>query len=363
MKRTLCLLSAVILLLAVMAVPLAHATADTAATTTLPLTTTTTGYDCISTTTTWPPTTTTINLTGPDGTAPEYGESTATTTTSGDPAGELDLLTTAHVGTGDTVSVLAGPHADYGFCADCYSSDGGVIAIAPQNGYAFPLSYYRYLHMTVNTTMPFTVMLIDTQNAVNSGTSLWFGAAMNSDNSLIAKGPYVAVIDLHAAYEAYLGTVPSTATIAKIELQLSGAGSVSVGHLALSNNAVCAELPPAIQTTTFPSFPWWNDSTTTETTTTLNLTGPDGTAPTTYLTTTTGFITTTRPTTNPTVGDVLRPGDMDDDGMVSTADARIVLQCAIGAVTLDADHAVLADIDSDGDITTADAREVLKMSL
>lgn len=396
MKQSISILSAVLLLLCAMAIPFATADADTAPTTTtmlttttstrvgvsetstLPLTTTTTWYDCISTTTTWPPTTTstTLNLTGPDGTAPEYGDPTRTTGTTAAPSGELDLLTTARLAEGDHISVLSGPTAEYGFCADCYTNNGDSVSVFPQGSYSYSSAAYRYLHLTVNANVPFSVMFIDPQNGLDETTAMWFAEAMNSGTAVIAKGPYVAVLDLHTFYEAELGGVPPTYRIPELVFSLSKAGSISVGHIALSDSPICEKPAPAIQTTTIPSFPWWNDSTTTDTTTTtLNLTGPDGTAPTTlptttvdttrpYTTTTTTVpVTTTRPTTNPTVGDVFVMGDMDADYFVTTADARMLLQYTIGAVELDDRALMLADVNYDGAINTADAREALKLTL
>ena len=86
--------------------------------------------------------------------------------------------------------------------------------------------------------------------------------------------------------------------------------------------------PPNIQTTTIPKFPW--DTT-----------------------------TTTGPTTNPTVGDVFYPGDVDDDGVISTRDARMILMYTVGNITLNDRQLFNADFNFDGSVNTADARDVL----
>lgn len=52
--------------------------------------------------------------------------------------------------------------------------------------------------------------------------------------------------------------------------------------------------------------------------------------------------------------------DVDGDGIMNTTDARAVLQCAIGGVTLTQAQLAIADYDGDGEVTTADARDLLR---
>lgn len=58
----------------------------------------------------------------------------------------------------------------------------------------------------------------------------------------------------------------------------------------------------------------------------------------------------------------LLPGDVNNDGKVTAADARIVLRAASGLEKLTGQSLLNADADRDGRITAADAREVLRES-
>ena len=57
-------------------------------------------------------------------------------------------------------------------------------------------------------------------------------------------------------------------------------------------------------------------------------------------------------------------GDIDDDGRVTTADARAALRHAIGLDLISSsDDQIFTDVDFDGNITTADARLILRMAI
>lgn len=56
-------------------------------------------------------------------------------------------------------------------------------------------------------------------------------------------------------------------------------------------------------------------------------------------------------------------GDIDGDGVVTTADARDVLRYSINSITLTAEQLLLADYTEDGAVDTADAREILVASV
>ena len=56
-------------------------------------------------------------------------------------------------------------------------------------------------------------------------------------------------------------------------------------------------------------------------------------------------------------------GDVDDDGEVTAADARLALRAAIGLTKLTGPQALAADMDGDGKVTTKDARAILKASI
>ena len=57
-------------------------------------------------------------------------------------------------------------------------------------------------------------------------------------------------------------------------------------------------------------------------------------------------------------------GDIDDDGRVSTTDARAALRHAIDLTLITStDDQIFADVDFDGNVTTADARLILRMAI
>jgi len=51
----------------------------------------------------------------------------------------------------------------------------------------------------------------------------------------------------------------------------------------------------------------------------------------------------------------LGPGDVDGSGVLDVLDVRIVLQAALGLITLSQDQAAQADVDGNGEVTKADA--------
>ncbi|MBQ4617548.1 MAG: dockerin type I repeat-containing protein [Clostridia bacterium] len=351
------------------------AVADMTPTTTMPYTTTTTDWNCCSTDTTWPPTTTTTwVLTGPDGTAPTTMLPTTTTPPPQSVCGDVnDLLQFSRFTTSDTMAILADPYYGGWLSADCYSYDGGTLTIEP---YAAELNAaYDYMHLTIIANVPFTVsMTTDWGNLFDPMT--WFPESAIQTDGTIAAGAYVLAGDVSSPWD---GLNP----IEQFTVTLTAPGSVTVGHLVLSHEAVCHEEAPKIQTTTRPSFPWddtttaaydtttWTTTTLPTTTTTWVLTGPDGTNPdynttvpttiyTTVTTTTVSPVTsTTSPTTNPTVNDALVPGDADFDGIVTSSDARTILMYCLTNVELGFPDSVLADFNGDGAVTTTDVRELL----
>ena len=55
-------------------------------------------------------------------------------------------------------------------------------------------------------------------------------------------------------------------------------------------------------------------------------------------------------------------GDIDDDGKVTAADARLALRAAVGLELLNEEQKKYADVNNDGEITAADAREILRIA-
>lgn len=56
-------------------------------------------------------------------------------------------------------------------------------------------------------------------------------------------------------------------------------------------------------------------------------------------------------------------GDIDMDGKITAADARLALRAAVGSEKLSDAQKILADTDADGRVTAADAREILRKSV
>ena len=57
------------------------------------------------------------------------------------------------------------------------------------------------------------------------------------------------------------------------------------------------------------------------------------------------------------------PGDVDGDGTVTSADARLTLRASVQLETLDKAAFKAADVDGDGSLTSADARVILRVSV
>ncbi|MBO5797952.1 MAG: dockerin type I repeat-containing protein [Clostridia bacterium] len=57
------------------------------------------------------------------------------------------------------------------------------------------------------------------------------------------------------------------------------------------------------------------------------------------------------------------PGDVDGDGEVTSTDARLALQAAVGKGELSAGQQAAADVDGDGKVTSTDARLILQHSI
>ncbi len=71
----------------------------------------------------------------------------------------------------------------------------------------------------------------------------------------------------------------------------------------------------------------------------------------------------TEPETEPFVFDEAKMGDIDKDGKVTSADARILLRCAVKLEKLSDELKIYGDFDKDGKITAADARTALRIAV
>ena len=56
-------------------------------------------------------------------------------------------------------------------------------------------------------------------------------------------------------------------------------------------------------------------------------------------------------------------GDIDNDGKVTAADARLAMRAAVKLENLTAAQIAAGDIDQDGKITAADAREIMRKAV
>ena len=56
-------------------------------------------------------------------------------------------------------------------------------------------------------------------------------------------------------------------------------------------------------------------------------------------------------------------GDLNEDGKVTAADARLALRAAVGLDTLTEQKKALADVNNDGKVTAADARKILRAAV
>ena len=59
----------------------------------------------------------------------------------------------------------------------------------------------------------------------------------------------------------------------------------------------------------------------------------------------------------------LLKGDVDGDGKVTSTDARLALQAAVGKVTLTEKQAIAADQNGDGTVDSTDARQILQKAV
>lgn len=340
MKQNLSFLTVLTMVIVLLATPLSLSSAIALeATTTVPYTTTTTTWvwDCVSTTYPTTTTSTTLNLTGPDGINPDYTTVTSTTATTDadtEPTHPvtLDLLSSAEFTEIGNISILANPN--YGgewLSADCYTYDGASVSIRPTNGGPWDIATLRYLHITVTANVPFTVRATDVKTNVDDAFEGWLAEAFGVEpvDGWLPKGKYVGVIDLFHSYSDLTGETPNPVHFTEFEVVLSKPGSVTVGHIALSPDAVCTKTAPEIQTTTIPQFPTTGTTDTTKPT--------DTTTTSTTTTTVVTHITTAPPTTTPS-GDVTTTqtaphhnnGDADGNGFVNMLDCLLVYKVLAG---------------------------------
>lgn len=61
--------------------------------------------------------------------------------------------------------------------------------------------------------------------------------------------------------------------------------------------------------------------------------------------------------------DPVLPGDANDDGVVNSSDARLVLQYTVGLATLTDRQLEAADVDENGNVNSSDAREILILAV
>lgn len=76
----------------------------------------------------------------------------------------------------------------------------------------------------------------------------------------------------------------------------------------------------------------------------------------------TDSLTTQPPAENHPDEMIIGPGDVDGDGRVTAADARLILRRAAKIIKFTMEQDALADVNKDGEVTAMDARIVLRVS-
>lgn len=142
----------------------------------------------------------------------------------------------------------------------------------------------------------------------------WPGLCDTLDNGYLPAETYYGVCDIYSCY-TYNDVVPADgiSTIKEVKVLVSGQGSVTVDALQIAN------------TTDIVNY-------------------ADGVCK----------------TDSSAAGTVLK-GDINADGSVTTADARMLLQYSVGGIDLTDEQKAAADYDEDSALSTADARKMLKM--
>ncbi len=209
-----------------------------------------------------------------------------------------------------------------------------------------------------------------------------------TDNGMIPAGTYQKDVNLYGCY-TYNNVAPANgiSTVKNVHIMLGGKGSITVNALLLSNaiyGGVFADgvykeggntMPQVKFETTYPmkddmiivsgihtTVAQFLENVTSDYTVTVR--EADGTASDTADRAKTGqtVVVTDGNTTVATYTIVVR-GEVDGNGMINTADARIVLQYSLGSVLLDGVFVCAADYDQNDLINTADARDILIASL
>ncbi len=148
----------------------------------------------------------------------------------------------------------------------------------------------------------------------------WPGLCDTLVDGYLPAETYFGVCDIYSCY-TWNNILPAdgVSNIRYVTIKLAGQGSVTLNSLQISNTTDIARYADGVKK---------SDSTT----------GTD-----------------TPPTPTPDKGDI------NNDGDVTTADARMLLQFSVGAIELTDAQQDVADFDEDGALSTADVRRMLKM--
>lgn len=219
-----------------------------------------------------------------------------------------------------------------------YEYDNGMLTVTADTDAGFDVVFNinetfdvatikRFLvGIEANTSFNITLTLT---NAVGTGevslvNDFWpaFAAAHPADGYIPGPWEGTAGLDLYNYFD-YNGVIPAdgTSTITQVKVSLGSAGTSYFNYIQIASNDRLVAFPDGV------SKSGESDGT--------------GVEP--------------EPTPDP---DILK-GDVNQDGAVTTADAREILLLCIDTSAITEELLALADYDESGDVTTADARELL----
>ncbi len=183
----------------------------------------------------------------------------------------------------------------------------------------FNPSFLSALMMDVTSTVPFDVMMnVTTANGealMNVRTEFFNVFGFETCPERLPAGTW-KITDMNlAGYYEWNGGAVSESTIKSVTITLYGAGDLSLAALQASRKADITYLSDTL--------------------------------------TNSGSLSANTPDPVYTVGDV------NNDGEVSTSDARLILNYTVGVEVLTAMQIAAADFDGDGEVTTTDARDIL----
>lgn len=181
------------------------------------------------------------------------------------------------------------------------------------------VSLLKNLLVDVSSDVRFDVSILATTSVDDRAFGLvsdfWPGLCEAKDGEYLPAGDYYTALDFNSCY-TWNDVLPTggISTIRNVTVTLGGAGTLTLDALQLAPSA------------TFASF-------------------SDG-------------VVKEGASDQPTLPGVL--GDVNNDGGITTADARLILQYVVGGAQFSLTQKALGDYDGDGGVSTSDARAILK---